>query len=69
MENEFLLEFWQIVKQYLSNKDKQLVADHVINSFVELGMDDNDLNDFSGIDSYMANAVRDHLDNNQDEDE
>jgi hypothetical protein len=69
MEIEYLIEFWVVTKQYLDNKERQLVADHAINALVELGIDDNELNELAGVDSYMANAVRDHIDTSEDEDE
>ena len=40
-ESDLILESWQILSQYI--KDKQQAADHYINSLIDLGVDEQDL--------------------------
>ena len=59
--SELLVQFWQTVKEYISAKDRQVAADHVINELVELGINDNDLQELA-VDSAMKAAIAEHLD-------
>ena len=59
--SELLVVFWQTVKEYISVKDRQIAADHVINELVELGITDNDLQELA-VDSAMRAAFAEHLD-------
>ena len=68
-DTEFLVAMWQTVKEYVPAKDRQSAADHVINELVELGLDDNDLEDLA-VDKAMLNAIKEHIDvKDKDEDE
>jgi hypothetical protein len=66
-DTEFLVAMWQTVKEYIPTKDRQSAADHVINELVELGIDDNDLEDLA-VDKAMLTAVKEHIEV-QDKDE
>lgn len=59
--SELLVQFWTTVKEYISAKDRQLAADHVINELVELGITDQDLQELA-VDRIMSNAISEHLD-------
>jgi hypothetical protein len=59
--SELLVQFWTTVKEYISAKDRQLAADHVINELVELGITDQDLQELA-VDRIMTNAISEHLD-------
>ena len=59
--SELLVQFWQTVKEYISAKDRQVAADHVINELVELGITDHDLQELA-VDSAMRAAIAEHLD-------
>jgi len=68
---ELLVQFWQTVKEYISAKDRQIAADHVVNELVDLGITDNDLQELA-VDSAMRAAIAEHLDveeSDEDEDE
>lgn len=68
-DTEFLVAMWQTVKEYVPAKDRQSAADHVINELVELGLDDNDLEDLA-VDKAMLNAIKEHIDvKDKDEDD
>jgi len=59
-DTEYLVAMWQTVKEYIPAKDRQSAADHVINELVELGIDDQDLEDLA-VDKSMLNAVKEHV--------
>jgi hypothetical protein len=59
--SELLVVFWQTVKEYISAKDRQIAADHVVNELVDLGITDNDLQELA-VDSAMRTAIAEHLD-------
>ena len=55
-ESDLLLESWQILSQYI--KDKQQAADHFINGLIDLGIDEQDLIKL-GENKYLKNALDD----------
>ena len=59
--SELLVVFWQTVKEYISAKDRQIAADHIVNELVELGITDNDLQQLA-VDGAMRAASAEHLD-------
>ena len=59
-DSEFLVAVWQTVKEYIPSKDRQSAADHVINELVELGIDDDDLENLA-VDKQMLNAIKEHI--------
>jgi hypothetical protein len=66
-DSEYLVAMWQTVKEYVPAKDRQSAADHIINELVELGIDDQELEDLA-VDKQMLNAIKEHIDV-QDKDE
>jgi hypothetical protein len=66
--NQYLTTMWETVKEYISVKDRQSAADHVINELVDLGIDDSDLKDLA-VDKAMLNAIKEHIDVSDDEEE
>lgn len=66
-DSEFLVAVWQTVKEYIPSKDRQSAADHVINELVEMGIDDEELENLA-VDKQMLNAIKEHIEV-QDKDE
>ena len=58
--SELLVQFWQTVKEYIPQKDRQMAADHVINELVDLGITDSDLHALA-VDRIMENAIAEHI--------
>jgi len=56
-EKDLILESWQILSQYI--KDKQQAADHYINSLIDLGVDEQDLLELVE-DKYLKHSIEDH---------
>jgi len=70
-DTEYLVAMWQTVKEYIPAKDRQSAADHVINELVEMGIDDEDLENLA-VDKAMLNAVKEHVevkDKDEEDDE
>ena len=70
-DTEYLVAMWQTVKEYIPAKDRQSAADHVINELVEMGINDEDLEDLA-VDKAMLNAVKEHVevkDKDEEDDE
>lgn len=63
---EYLVAFWETVKEYIPSKDRQTAADHVINELIELGLDDHDLIELA-VDKAMIDAIKEHVDIDSDE--
>ena len=58
--SDLLVQFWQTVKEYIPQKDRQMAADHVVNELVDLGISDSDLNALA-VDRVMENAIAEHI--------
>ena len=65
MHGEVLAIFWQTVREYIPAKDKQTAADHIVEELVEMGVGDQDLHELA-IDRVMQNAIREHVDLDED---
>jgi hypothetical protein len=65
---EYLVTFWQTVKEYIPSKDRQSAADHVINELVDLGIDDEDLQELA-VDKAMLSAIKEHVEITDSDDE
>lgn len=68
MTGEFLAIFWQTVREYIPAKDRQTAADHIVEELVEIGVSDQDLHELA-IDRVMQNAIREHIDVDQDDED
>lgn len=61
LEVEILGEMWNTVKEYIPQKDRQAVADHVINVVADHNITERELKAFGGTDSYLRRAVEEYL--------
>jgi len=68
MSGELLAVFWQTVREYIPAKDRQIAADHIVTELVDLGIDDRELHELA-IDRVMKNAISEHIELDQDDDE
>jgi hypothetical protein len=66
---DLLVTFWETAKEYIPIKDRQAAADHIVNELIDMGIDDEDLEALA-IDKAMLNAVKEHIDiKDKDDDE
>ena len=61
LEIDLLSEMWLTTKEYISQKDRQAVADHVINVVADHSITEADLKKFGGTDAYLRRAVEEYL--------
>ena len=61
LEVDLLSEMWLTVREYIPQKDRQAVADHVINVVADHSITERELKSFGGTDSYLRRAVEEYL--------
>jgi hypothetical protein len=55
IENDILSEVYSVLKQYIPQKDRQEASDNLMSILVDL-IDDKELKEFSGTDSYTKRS-------------
>jgi hypothetical protein len=66
LEVDILGEMWLTTKEYISSKDRQAAADHVISVVADHSITESDLKKFGGTDSYLGRAVKEYLGDEDD---
>ena len=61
LEVDILSEMWLTVKEYIPQKDRQAVADHVVNVVADHSITERDLKAFGSTDSYLKRALVEYL--------
>ncbi len=61
LEVDILSEMWLTVKEYIPAKDRQAVADHVVNVVADHSITERDLKAFGSTDSYLKRALVEYL--------
>jgi hypothetical protein len=61
IEVDVLIEMWTTCKEYISPKDRQAAADHVINVVADHDVTDSDMAALASTDSYLRHAVCEYL--------
>lgn len=61
LEVDILSEMWLTIREYIPQKDRQAVADHVINVVADHSITERDLKSFGGTDAYLRRAVEEYL--------
>lgn len=69
VDNDTLIEFWDAVKQYIPAKDRQAAADQAVEVLSDADVDDKLLKELAASDSYMRDAVAEHVELDEEEDE
>lgn len=71
IELQVLIESYQILKEYISSKDRQAAADQLVSIIADCDISEKDLKEFCSIDKYLTNACKEYLydDSNDDFDE
>jgi len=61
IELDALGEVWLTCKEYISPKDRQAAADHVLSIVADHNIVERDLKAFAGTDSYLKRALQEYL--------
>jgi hypothetical protein len=65
IELDALGEVWLTCKEYITSKDRQAAADHVLAIVADHNIIESDLKAFAGTDSYLKRALAEYLGENE----
>jgi len=66
---EHVREMWNVLKEYIPQKEKQEAADHLIPLLVDLDFPDSEFQSLVRSDRYLEEAAQEYLDEDEDEDD
>jgi len=66
IEVEVLSELYTIMKQYVPSKDRQECADNLMSVMVDM-LGDKELKDFGGTDATLKRALKEYVEEDEDE--
>lgn len=67
---EVLSEVYLILREYISSKDRQAAADHVLSILMDLAIGEQELKEFCASDRYLKQSYDEHFqDSEEDPDE
>ena len=61
MEEDSIIEIWNTLKEYISTKDRQTAADHLVSILIDLGVSEEALTKLGEEDKYVEQSVKDAL--------
>ena len=66
IEVEAMGEMWLTVKEYITQKDRQAAADHLVAVIADHNVTERELKALGGTDKYLRHAVEEYLDEDVD---
>jgi len=61
MNEEFVADIWTLLKPFLDKKQVELAAEKYVDTLIDYGMDDTQLQDILGIDKDLDHAITYYL--------
>ena len=61
MEEDSIIEIWNTLKEYISTKDRQTAADHLVSILIDLGVSEEAITKLGEEDKYVEQSVKDAL--------
>lgn len=61
LDVDVLVEVYRICKEYISQKDRQAAADHLVGCLADYDLSEADFQVIAGTDSYLKRAVEEYL--------
>ena len=61
MEEDSIIEIWNALKEYISTKDRQTAADHLVSILIDLGVSEEAITKLGEEDKYVEQSVKDAL--------
>lgn len=61
IEVDTLGDIWLTCKEYITVKDRQAAADHVLSVVADQNITERDLKAFGGTDSYLKRSLKEYL--------
>lgn len=68
MEEDLIIEIWDVFKEYISDKNKETAANHFVDMLIGKDVEDNVLRGLVGYDSYLDDAIQLALAEEEDDD-
>jgi len=68
MEQETIAEIWGVLNEYISVKEKQEAADHLMPLIVNLELPESDFRALVSGDQYLEEAAAEYIDEDEDDD-
>jgi hypothetical protein len=69
MEEDLIIEVWDIFREYVSDKNKEIAANHYVDFLVGKDVELSVLEGLMGYDSHLDHAIQLVVDENKDEDD
>ena len=69
MEEDLIIEVWDIFREYVSDKNKETAANHYVDFLVGKDVELSVLEGLMGYDTHLDNAIQLVIDENKDEDD
>lgn len=66
IDEEFLPDLWDLIKEYIPVKDRSAAAAHLISDLIDNGFEDEYVKMLSGCDNDMVEAVAEYFDDEED---
>lgn len=66
IEVDAMGEMWLTVKEYITQKDRQAAADHLVAVIADHNVTERELKALGGTDKYLRHAVEEYLDEDVD---
>jgi hypothetical protein len=57
MEEDLIIEIWDVFKEYISDKNKETAANHFVDMLIGKDVDASVLKSLIGYDSYLDDAI------------
>ena len=57
MEEDLIIEIWDVFKEYISDKNKETAANHFVDMLIGKDVDEEVLKGILGYDSYLDDAI------------
>lgn len=67
MEESLIIELWDIFKEYISDKNREVAANHYVDFLLGKDVDESTLEGLMGYDSALDQAIELVIGNNEDE--
>ena len=67
MNEEFVADLWELFKEYLDKKHIEIAAEKYVDTLIDYGMDDIQLQGMLGVDKTLDAAIQYYLEMDQDD--
>lgn len=69
MEEDLIIEVWDVFKEYISDKNKETAANHFVDMLIGKDVEASTLKSLVGYDSYLDDAIQLALSDEQEDED